>query len=123
MFFERRDSIRVKPSIREPIEVQFVATKVLDLVHAVDISERGVALRMNARLDAKLVGTEVDLVVSLPGLPSFHSRGSIRRVSPTDGYVVGIKFVSLSTKALEAIRSFIEHRSDARSSARIRLSG
>jgi hypothetical protein len=123
MFFERRDSLRVKPSMREPIEVQFVAAKMLDLVHAVDISERGIALRMNVRLDPKLIGTEIDLVVSLPGLPSFHSRGLIRRFSPTDGYVVGIKFLTMSSKALEAIRAFIEHRSDARSSARIRLSG
>ncbi|HVJ16451.1 MAG TPA: PilZ domain-containing protein [Polyangiaceae bacterium] len=123
MFFERRDSLRVKPSMREPIEVQFVAAKMLDLVHAVDVSERGIALRMNVRLDAKLIGTEVDLVISLPGLPSFHTRGAIRRFSPTDGYVVGIKFVGLTAKGLEAIRSFIEHRADARSSARIRLSG
>ena len=123
MFFERRDSLRVKPSIREPIEVQFVAAKVLDLVHAVDISERGIALRMNVRIDAKLIGTEIDLVISLPGLPSFHTRGAVRRVSPTDGYVVGIKFLGLSSKGLDTIRSFIEQRSEARSSARIRLSG
>ena len=123
MFFERRDTMRVKPSMREPIEVQFVAAKMLDLVHAVDISERGIGLRLNARLDSKMVGTEIDLVISLPGLPSFHTRGSIRRVSPTDGYVVGIKFVGLSSKGLEAIRSFMEHRTEARSSARIRLSG
>jgi hypothetical protein len=123
MLFERRDSLRVKPSMREPIEVQFVAAKVLDLVHAVDISERGVGLRMNVRIDTKLIGTEIDLVISLPGLPSFHTRGVIRRISPNDGYVVGISFTGLNAKGLEAIRGFIEHRSDARSSARIRLSG
>ncbi len=122
MFFERRDSLRVKPSMRDPIEVQFVAAKLLDLVHAVDISERGIGLRMNVRLDAKLVGTEVDLVISLPGQPSFHTRGAIHRVSPTDGYIVGIRFVGLSAKALAAIRSFIEYRSDGRPSARIPLS-
>jgi hypothetical protein len=123
VFFERRDTLRVKPSMREPIEVQFVAAKMLDLVHAVDISERGIALRLNVRLDTKLIGTEIDLVVSLPGLPSFHTRGAIKRVSPTDGYIVGIKFVNLSPKAFEAIRSYIEQRDVARSSARIRLSG
>jgi PilZ domain len=123
MFFERRDTLRVKPSMREPIEVQFVAAKMLDLFHAVDISERGIALRLNVRLDTKMIGTEIDLVVSLPGLPSFHTRGAIKRVSPTDGDIVGIKFVGLSPKAFEAIRSYIEQRDSARSSARIRLSG
>ncbi len=123
MFFERRDSVRVRPPMREPVEVQYVASGMLDIVHAVDISERGIALRLNLRIDPKIVGTEVDLVVTIPGHKPFHTRGVVRRVSPSDGYILGIKFLSLPATALDSIREYIEQRIEARSSARMRISG
>jgi hypothetical protein len=121
--FERRDSVRVRPAMREPIEVQFVAAGMLDIVHAVDVSERGIALRLNMRVDPRMIGTQVDLVVNLPGFAPFHTKGVIRRVSPSDGYIVGIKFLALPPKGVESIHTYIEHRLDARSSARMRISG
>ncbi len=121
--FERRDSVRVRPPMREPVEVQFVAAGTLDMVQAVDISERGIALRLNLRVDPGLVGKPVDLVISIPGFRPFHTRGLVRRVSPSDGYIMGIKFISPPAAGLDAVRNYIEQRLDARSSARMRVSG
>jgi hypothetical protein len=114
VFFERRQNLRVRPAAVEPIKVQFVAAGMLAILYAVDISEGGIALRLEARMDSNAVGMTVELVVSLPSLPPVYLKGVIRRVGYESGYVVGISFVDPSDKASEAIRTYIERRSAAR---------
>jgi len=109
--------------MREPVEVQFVTDGILDIVHAVDISERGIALSLKTRVDPRMVGMQVDLVITLPEFAPFHAKGVIRRVSPSDCYVVGIRFLSIPPKGVESILAYVEHRLDTRSSARMRISG
>lgn len=115
MFFERRHTLRVRPVPREPIEVQFVAAGLLEIVQAFDISEKGIGVRLETRIDENEVGADVELVITLPGLFPVYAKGVIRRISPKDGYVVGIEFVSPPAKTVKVIQTYIQRRLNARS--------
>jgi c-di-GMP-binding flagellar brake protein YcgR len=122
VFFERRDGVRVRPALRESIEVQIVAPGVLEIVRAVDISETGVSILVEGGLGAELTGTEVELVISIPASASVYTKAVVRHVRREHGLVLGIEFVALPTKSLEAIRAYVSRRVQ-QSAGKIRVGG
>src|SRR5262249_39028139 len=121
-FFERRESLRVRPTTREVIEVQLVAPGLLEIVHAVDISENGIGVLIDAGVGGDLVGNEVELIITLPGGSPIFTRGSVRRARHEHGLVLGIEFISPNGKALDAIRGYVQRRA-TQSAGKVRVGG
>jgi c-di-GMP-binding flagellar brake protein YcgR len=122
VFFERRDSPRVRPGLRESIEVQIVAPGVLEVVRAVDISEGGVGILVEQGLGEDLVGAEVELLITMPSVPAVYAKALVRRVRREHGLVLGMEFVSPPPKTLEAIRAYVDRRM-LQSVGKIRIGG
>ncbi len=122
MTFDRRDTFRVRPATREPIRVEIVAAGSLEMGQLVDISEGGVGVQLEAASGSDLTGKEVELLIGFPGTHGVYMKGVVKRVRPDKSPVLGIQFIDLPMKALEAIRNYVAWRGQ-RHSGKIRLSG
>ena len=94
----------------------------LEIGHVMDISEAGVGVQLGASAGRDMVGVEVELLIVFPGTPGVYTKGVVRRVRVEIGHVLGIQFVNLPAKALEAIRCYIDDRG-RRHSVTLRTSG
>jgi c-di-GMP-binding flagellar brake protein YcgR len=110
MSVERRDTFRVRPATREPIRVELVASGMLERGHVTDISEGGIGVLLESTASMEWIGLDVELVIRFPGTPSVLAKGVVRRVRLDGGWVLGIQFVALPTKALDAIRAYVTGR-------------
>ena len=121
MSTDRRDTFRVRPASREPIPVEIVASGSLELGQLMDISEGGAAVQLDAA-SADLAGKELELLIGFPGTHGIYAKGIVRRVRMEASPVLGIQFVNLPSKALDAIRGYIAGRGQ-RHSGSFKLSG
>jgi hypothetical protein len=121
--FDRRDTFRVRPATRERISVQIVAAGILEMGEVVDISEGGVGVQLENMAGSDLSGMEVELLIKFPATHGVYMKGIVRRVRVEKSPVLGIQFVDLPTKALDAIRGYISLRGQRHSAGKIRLSG
>jgi hypothetical protein len=119
---DRRDTFRVRPATREPIPVEIVAAGILEMGQLMDISEGGVGVQLDNSSGTDLTGKEVELLIGFPGTHGVYVKGVVRRVRPDKSPVLGIQFVDLPVKALDAIRNYVAFRGQ-RHSGKIRLSG
>src|SRR5215471_16208408 len=110
MTFDRRDTFRVRPATTEPIPVEIVAAGSLEMGHLVDISEGGVGVQLDAASGSDLMGQEVELLMKFPGTHGVYAKGIVRRVRADKSPVLGVQFVNLPMKALDAIRNYIAWR-------------
>jgi c-di-GMP-binding flagellar brake protein YcgR len=111
MTLERRDTFRVRPATREPIQVEMSGSGMLEMGHLVDISEGGMALRIEAEANSDLVGVEVELFIQFPAMHAAYTKGKIRSVRPdAGGSVLGVQFVALPAKTLDALREYVAGR-------------
>jgi hypothetical protein len=122
MSFDRRDTFRVRPAATEPIPVEVVAAGSLEMGQLVDISEGGVGVELETSAGSDLVGKEVELLIGFPGTHGVYIKGLVRRARSEGVAVLGIQFVDLPMKALDAIRNYVSGRGQ-RHSGKIRLSG
>jgi c-di-GMP-binding flagellar brake protein YcgR len=120
--FDRRDTFRVRPATTEPISVEIVSAGALEMGQLVDISEGGVGVRLQAASGSDLTGMEVELLIAFPGTHGVYIKGVVRRIRADKSPVLGIQFVNLPMKALDAIRNYVAGRGQ-RHSGKIRLSG
>jgi c-di-GMP-binding flagellar brake protein YcgR len=120
--FDRRDTFRVRPATREPISVEIVAAGILEMGQLVDISEGGVGVQLEAASGSELNGMEVELLMKFPGTHGVYAKGTVRRVRADKSPVLGIQFIDLPMKALDAIRNYVAGRGQ-RHSGKIRLIG
>ena len=121
MTLDRRDTFRVRPATREPIPVEIVAAGILEMGQLVDVSEGGVGVQLDAAASTDLTGMEVELLIKFPGTHGVYMKGVVKRVRADKSPVLGIQFVNLPMKALDAIRGYVAWRGQ-RHSGKIRLS-
>jgi len=86
-----------------------------------DISEGGVGVQLDTS-GVDLSGKEVELLIGFPGTHGVYIKGVVKRVRLDVGTILGIQFVNLPPKALQAIRSYVSGRGE-RHSGRFKLSG
>jgi c-di-GMP-binding flagellar brake protein YcgR len=119
MFFKRsnrRRADRIQPPASAPVEVQVIGTGHIDVLSAENISASGVGIRVPHRFQGCNLGTEVELVITLPGGRSFKALGVIRHLHSTgkDSDSFGIEFTAIEDKHREQIDTYIESRLQAK---------
>jgi hypothetical protein len=122
MTLERRDTFRVRPATLERIKVELIASGMLEFGTVMDISEGGIGVQLETEASHDLVGKELELIIGFPGSPAIYAKGVVRRIRQDSGPIVGIQFVNLPLKALDAIRGYVTGRGQ-RHSGKWRVSG
>ncbi len=79
------------------------------------------AVRLDEKAEAGLIGLEVEIVIGFPGNTSVCTKGIVRRIDEA-GHVLGIQFTDLPAETLDAIRGYVARRGE-RPSAQFRISG
>ncbi len=116
MAIERRDTFRVRPTSREPIRVEIVGSGMLEVGEVVDISEGGVGVHLDGITGEDFAGLELEFLIAFPGSHAIYVRGIVRTVRVESGCVLGVQFVNLPAKALDAIRGYVSGRGRRHSS-------
>lgn len=91
------------------VEVHIMGAGSLNILRARDISLSGVGIRAPHGFSAADLETEVDLVITLPGIRSFQARGIIRhRNDDASGHFFGVELTDVKAANREAVRRFVE---------------
>lgn len=104
----QRAAPRVKPPKAAAVEVQIMGTDHLDVLPARDISVSGIGVQVPHRFAGCDLGTEVELVITLPGLRSFKAYGIIRHWSGSSSDHFGVQFTRIDARHVSAISSYIK---------------
>lgn len=104
----QRAAERVQPPQSQAIEVQIMGTDHLDVLPVKDISVSGIGVRVPHRFAGCDLGTEVELVITLPGLRSFRAYGIIRHWVGSSSDHFGVEFTSIDTRHVSQISSYIK---------------
>lgn len=107
---ERRRYPRALPLSTKPVEIQLMGTRFLDVVEAEDISERGLAIRVSHEFAGCNLESAVDLIITLPGRPSFKARGIIRHAAAgSDRTLFGVELTQISSTNQAAIGRYVDY--------------
>jgi hypothetical protein len=80
-------------------------------------------VRLETAADVEVPGIELELLIGFPGTPGVYAKGVVRRIRRDGGgHVLGIEFIDLPAKALEAIRHYVGDRG-RRHSGQLRIGG
>jgi hypothetical protein len=104
----QRQSPRVTPPRAAGVEVQIMGTDHLDVLPARDISTSGIGVQVPHRFAGCDLGTEVELVITLPGLRSFMAYGIIRHWSGSSSDHFGVEFTRIDARHVSAISAYIK---------------
>lgn len=104
----QRAAPRVQPSRAEKVEVQIMGTDHIDVLPAKDISVSGIGVSVPHRFAGCDLGTEVELVITLPGMRSFRAYGIIRHWTGSTSDHFGVQFTRIETKHVSQISSYIK---------------
>jgi hypothetical protein len=108
---KQREHTRVRPAPGTTIEVQIMGTDFLEVLHARDISEGGVAVFVAHDFSGCAIDDPVDVIVKLGREKPFTVRGVIRHLSNRAGdHFFGVKFTRVSDENLARIRQYVERR-------------
>lgn len=107
---ERRRYPRALPLSTKPVEIQLMGARFLEVVEAEDISERGVAIRVSHQFSGCNLESAVDLIITLPGRPSFKARGIIRHAATSsDRTLFGVELTQISSKNQASIGRYVDY--------------
>src|SRR5690242_7866798 len=93
---ERRQNVRVRPTGDYDIAIDFGTGVVKVRLSVVNVAVGGVAVELTEKLLGKAAGDEVQLGVTLPGVPRFETVGTIRYTQGREGGRCGIHFGKLT---------------------------
>ena len=101
---------RVRPREDEPIEIQVMSNHFLDIFEARDISATGVGLYVPYRFEDCDLTNPVTLVITLPGVRPFLTKGRVVHRSKTEREFFGIEFFEIVDEQREEIDAYISVR-------------
>ncbi|HEX5057315.1 MAG TPA: PilZ domain-containing protein [Gammaproteobacteria bacterium] len=104
----QRVAPRVKPPKAAAVEVQIMGTDHIDVLPARDISISGIGVQVPHRFAGCDLGTEVELVITLPGMRSFRAYGIIRHWSGSSSDHFGVEFTRIDARHVSSISSYIK---------------
>ncbi len=108
----QRAAPRVQPSKAAGVEVQIMGEDHIDVLPAKDISVSGIGVRVPHKFAGCDLGTEVELVITLPGLRSFRAYGIIRHWTGSTSDHFGVQFTRIDSRHVSAISSYIKEYLD-----------
>lgn len=87
-----------------------MGARFLEVVEAEDISERGLAIRVNHEFSGYNLESTVDLIITLPNKPAFKARGVIRHAARSnDRTLFGVELTQISDKNQAAIARYVNY--------------
>ena len=100
---------RVIPICMAPVEVQFMGSGTLDVLHARNVSATGLGLDVPHEFD---LAKEFELVVTLPGKKPFLTSGVIKHVteSEDEAHHFGLEFTGLEDSHRRALEEYVRSR-------------
>ncbi len=103
---------RARPLRVAPVEVQVMGRDSLDVLLARNVSETGIGVYVPHGFSGVDLEAEVELVVTLPAVSPFLTRGVIRHTTETEqeGKHFGLEFVELATPHRRAIARYVKTR-------------
>jgi hypothetical protein len=104
----QRAAPRVQPPKTAGVEVQIMGEDHLDVLPAKDISVSGIGVSVPHRFAGCDLGTEVELVITLPGMRSFRAYGIIRHWTGSTSDHFGVQFTRIDSRHVSAISSYIK---------------
>jgi hypothetical protein len=104
----QRAAPRVQPPKAAGVEVQIMGTDHIDVLPAKDISISGIGVTVPHRFAGCDLGTEVELVITLPGMRSFRAYGIIRHWTGSTSDHFGVQFTRIESKHVTQISSYIK---------------
>ena len=105
------DSLRVRPPRAAPVHVQIMGRESIDVVTARDISATGIGVHVPHGFDVWDLESDIELVVTLPGVSPFLATGMLRH--RTKGFF-GVEFTRLQAGHRDAIRRYVDTHADER---------
>src|SRR5687768_7125126 len=104
----QRAAPRVQPPRASAVEVQIMGTDHIDVLPAKDISVSGIGVSVPHMFAGCDLGTEVELVITLPGKRSFRAYGIIRHWTGSTSDHFGVQFTRIETRHVSQISSYIK---------------
>jgi hypothetical protein len=109
---DKRNNQRAAPRVQPPktagVEVQIMGEDHIDVLPARDISVSGIGVSVPHRFAGCDLGTEVELVITLPGMRSFRAYGIIRHWTGSTSDHFGVQFTRIDNKHVSQISSYIK---------------
>jgi c-di-GMP-binding flagellar brake protein YcgR len=110
MQVDARGGVRVRPHPDEPIEIQLMSERFLDIFEARDISTTGAGIFVPYRFEGCDLQSPVDLVITLPNGNPFLAKARVVHRTKMEREFFGVEFIRLpEARALE-IANYIERR-------------
>lgn len=100
---ERRQNVRVHPTADYSIAIDVGTGLVKERVSLVNVAVGGVALMISEHFVDLVVGSEVRLGVSLPGVARFETVGIVRYTQKRVGGRFGVHFDKLTSEQQTAL--------------------
>jgi c-di-GMP-binding flagellar brake protein YcgR len=101
---------RVRPEPDEPIEVQLMSARFLDIFEARDISETGVGIFVPYRFEGCKLRSPVDLVITLPDEEPFRTKGRLVHRTKMEREFFGVEFVDIASAHRAQIGRYVSRR-------------
>jgi len=110
MPFEKRIAPRARTHPKEPVEIQLMSERFLDIFEARDISTTGAGILVPYRFEGCALKNPVDLVITLPGRRPFRTVGRIVHRTKTEREFFGVEFVGLPLVQVREIERYVKRR-------------
>jgi len=109
---KQREHLRVRPAPGTKIEIHLMGAGFLEVLHARDISEGGVAVFVPHDFGGCDIDDPVDVIVKLGHEKPFTARGIIRHLSKgsSSDHFFGVQFTRISDDNLARIRQYVDRR-------------
>ena len=112
VYKNKRYLIRVMPDPENPLIIDLVGEKFVDVLRVKDIGEGGLSVYIPYQFNRCVINREIELVVTLPGAWSFKARGNIKHKEETPGDYFGISFTHIEEQDMEKVKEYIRMRAD-----------
>lgn len=107
--FNKRKHVRVMPTTQRPIRVDINGENFIDVLHAKDISESGIGVRVPHFFTGCSIEKPVQFIISLPE-PFKKTIKAYGVVKHTGADHFGVYFTQIDRQSVRFLRDYISHR-------------
>ncbi len=112
IYKHKRNQVRVIPDTLNPVIIDLVGENFIDILRAKDIGEGGLSVYVPYQFAGCIIDREIELIITLPEVRSFKTRGMIRHKGQKQGFYFGISFTQIEQKDLEKLKGYIKMRTE-----------